>query len=107
VGRQRQRERLDEVAVDAEPDAETIVERLDVDVGAAVAQRLADDLADELHHRRLIVEADLGDRLGGMWRCSSSAAKDGDDVVDVGGRAVHLLDERRHRLLVGGVPHER
>jgi len=28
------------------------------------------------------------------------------NVVDVGGRAVHLLDERRHGLLVRGLPHE-
>ena len=29
-----------------------------------------------------------------------------DDVVDVGSRAVHLLDERRDGLLVGGLPGE-
>jgi hypothetical protein len=105
VGRQRQRERLDEVAVDTEPDPEPVVERFDVDVRAAVAECLADDLGDELHDRGLVVEADLGDRLGGQTLVVLGGER-GDDVVDVGGRAVHLLDERRHRLLVGGVPHE-
>ena len=33
----RQAERLDQVAVDAEPDAQLLVERLDVDVAGAVA----------------------------------------------------------------------
>ena len=103
--RQRERERLDEVAVDAEPDAQPIVEWLDVDVGAAVAQRLADDLADELHHGRLVVEVDLGDGLGHQ-SLVVLGGEGGDDVVDVGGRAVHLLDERRDRLLVGGLPGE-
>ena len=103
--RQRQRERLDEVAVDAEADAQPIVERLDVDVGAAVTQRLADDLADELHHGRLVVEVDLGDGLGNQTLIVLGG-EGGDDVVDVGGRAVHLLDERGDGLLVGCLPGE-
>ena len=62
--RQRQAERLDEVTVDAESDAQTVVERLDVDVRRPVAQRLADDLRDELDDGGLVVEADLRHRLG-------------------------------------------
>ncbi len=57
---ERKAERLDEVTVDAEPDAQLLVERLDVDVGRTVAHRLADDAADELDDRGLVVEADLG-----------------------------------------------
>ena len=48
VDADRQLERLDEVTVDAEPDAQPVVERLDVDVRAAVAHGLADDPVDEL-----------------------------------------------------------
>ena len=105
MGRQREAERLDEVAVDAEPDAQAVVERFDVDVRAAVAQRLADDAAHQLHDRGTVVEADLGDRLGGLAGVVLGGER-GDEDVDVGGRAVHLLDERRDRLVVGRLPHE-
>ena len=74
MGRHREAERLDEVTVDAEPDAHVAVERLDVDVGGAVAQRLTDDARHELHDRRLVVEADLGDGvLSGLDAASPSA----------------------------------
>ena len=42
-------------AVDAEPDPHPVVLRLDVDVGGAVAQRLGDDLLDDLDDRRVVV----------------------------------------------------
>ncbi len=93
------------MTVDAEADAQPVVERFDVDVRAAVAQRLADDLADQLHDGRLIVEVDLGDRVGDLTLVVLGGERR-DDVVDVGRRAVHLLDERRHRLLVGRLPRE-
>ena len=70
----RQLDRLDELTVDAEPDAQLVVERLDVDVAGAVAHRLADDAAHELHHRRLVVEADLGSLLRlAIWKSLASA----------------------------------
>ena len=50
---------LDDVlqrTVDAEPDAHTVFGGLDVHVGRAVAQRLRDDLVDDLHDRRVRVD---------------------------------------------------
>ncbi len=76
MGRQRQRERFDQVTVDTEPDTQPVVERLDVDVRAAVTKGLADDLADELDDRCLIVEVHLGEASAAM-RCSSSASNAG------------------------------
>ena len=67
--RHRQLDGLDQLTVDAVPHPDVAVERLDVDVGGAVAQRLTDDPRHELHHRRLIVEADLVDGvLAGLER---------------------------------------
>ena len=48
-----------EHAVDAEPDAQVVLGRLDVDVGRAVADRLRDEQVDELDDRRVL--DDLGD----------------------------------------------
>ena len=103
--RERQAERFDEVTVDAEPDAQAVVERFDVDVGAAVAQRLTDDPVDQLDDRGTVVEADVGQHLGGD-ALLVLAGELRDQDVDVGRRAVHLLDVRRDGLLVGRLPHE-
>ena len=46
-------------AVDAEPDAQVVLGRLDVDVGRAVADGLGDEQVDELDDRRVLDE--LGD----------------------------------------------
>ena len=48
-------------AVDAEAHAHLVALRLDVHVGGAVAQRLGDDLVDDLHDRR--VRVDRGDAV--------------------------------------------
>ena len=45
-----------ERTVDAEPDAHAVLGRLDVHVGGAVAQRLRDDLVDDLDDRRVRVD---------------------------------------------------
>ncbi len=42
-------------AVDAVADAQVVLQRLDVDVGGALLERLAEDLVDEVHHRGLLV----------------------------------------------------
>ncbi len=59
----------------------------------------------ELDDRGPVVEADLGDRVGGLTGVVLGGER-GDEQVDVGGRAVHLLDERRDRLVVRRLPHE-
>ena len=59
----------------AVPDADPPVGRLDVDVGGAVAQRLRDDLVDELDDR-----------------CFVGRADDGFDLLLGGGRVPELLD---------------
>ena len=53
-------EHLAQRAVDAVPDADPPVGRLDVDVRRPVAQRLRHDLVDELDDRRLVGGADDG-----------------------------------------------
>ena len=83
VDADRQAERLDEVTVDAEPDAQLLVERLDVDVARAVAHGLADDAVHELDDRRLVVEADLGG-LGRDPGLVVLEVERGDEPVDVG-----------------------
>ena len=103
VGAERQAERLDQVAVDAEPDAHLLVERFDVDVGRAVAHRLADDAADQLDDRRLIVEADLG---GDRCRLALIVAdlEDLDQTLDLVVGAVGAVDERADGRRVGDGP---
>ena len=92
----RQLDHLLERAVDAEPHAHALVGRLDVHVGRAVAQRLRDDLVDDLDDRRVVGDAAADS--------SSAAACSVRDValgerLDVGGdrrqRAVGLVDARR------------
>ena len=59
-GRRGKLEHLAQRAVDAEADPHPPFGRLDVDVGRAVAQRLGDDLVDELDDRRVVGGADDG-----------------------------------------------
>ena len=56
----RQLDDVLERAVDAEPDPHAILGRLDVHVGGAVAQRLGDDLVDDLDDRGVRVDGRLG-----------------------------------------------
>ena len=56
----RQAEHLAQRTVDPVADADPSVGRLDVDVGGAVAQRLGDDLVDQLDDRCLVGRADRG-----------------------------------------------
>ena len=58
AGRRRKAEHLAQRTVDPVADADPPVGRLDVDVGRAVAQRLGDDLVDELDDRRVVGGAD-------------------------------------------------
>ncbi len=44
-------------AVDAEPHAQVVLLRLDVDVGGPVGDRLLDDVVDELDRRRLALDS--------------------------------------------------
>ena len=73
----RQLDDLAERAVDAEAHPHAVFGRLDVHVGGAVAQRLGDDLVDDLDDRRVRVD-DLVDRAGGSstmsvaWNASMS-----------------------------------
>ena len=59
----------------------------------------------ELHHRRLVVKADGGDGFGGVLLLVLVGERR-DQLVDVGRRAEHLLDERGDGLVVGGLPEE-
>ena len=102
----RQAERLDQVTVDAEADAQPLVERLDVDVGRAVAQRLADDAADQLDDRRLIVEAHLGGG-GGNLALVVADLEGLDQALDVVVGAVGAVDEGADRRRVGNGPAHR
>ena len=82
-----------ERTVDAEAHPHAVFARLDVHVGGAVAQRLRDDLVDDLHDRRVRVDHRL-DR--GARRRGSSVASVGLERFDVGvdrrQRAVGLVD---------------
>ena len=66
VGRQRQH--LVQRAVDAEADAHLLVGRLDVHVRRTVAQRLGDDLVDDLDDGRVVDDRGGGGRL--LWAAS-------------------------------------
>ena len=56
-------------AVDPITNAQIVLERLDVDVGRAFVDRFADDLVDELHHRRFgIVGVQVGAGLDVLER---------------------------------------
>jgi len=88
------------MAVDAESDAQFVVERFDVDVGGAVAQRLADDAVDQLDDGRLVVEVDLA-RSGGDSLLLVEVLDRLHEPIDVGVGAVHRVDEGAHRGGVG------
>ena len=103
--RQWKAERFDEVAVHSEADAQPVVEWLDVDVRRSVTQRLAHDASHQLHHGGLVVEADRRNRLG-FLTLDVFGVERAEDLVEVRGRAVHLLDHRRDRCVVGRLPDE-
>ncbi len=99
-------DRLDQLTVDAVPDTDFLVERLDVDIGGSVAQRLADDARHQLHHRRLIVEADRVDGFfGGLAGCVGLLER-GHEATDVGVGTPELLGVGGDGLRVGGEPLE-
>ncbi len=99
-----------EHAVDAEPDAQVVLGRLDVNVGSAVLRRLRDEHVDELDDRRVL--DDIGDvpEIGvvvlfvrGRLHDRVDIAVDAEEVLDrlhdLRGRGDdHLHFGFRHRL---------
>ena len=77
-------------AVDAEPDPQVVLGRLDVDVGRAVLHRLGDQQVDELDDRRVL--DDLVDAARGRSSSACSSAAACDHRVDVGVEAVEAVD---------------
>ena len=62
-------------AVDAEPDPQVVLGRLDVDVGRAVLDRLGDEQVDELDDRRVLDDLlDLGEVVVLLGVVASTAA---------------------------------
>ena len=104
MGGHRQTHRLDQLTVDAVPDPNLFVERFDVDVGGAVAKCLADDPRHQLDDRRLIVEADLVERLFAGLVGGLGIRERGDQPTDVGVRTPQLLHVGGDRLGVGRQP---
>ena len=91
--------RLAEHAVDAEADPHLVLVGLEVDVGGALADRLAEDAVDELDHRRVLgADLHVAD-LGELVLASSSSVDDrlGDGAL----QRVEAADQRLD-VLVGG-----
>ena len=64
-----------------------------------------DDAVHQLHDRRLVVEVDLVGLVGAL-ELAVSRLERRDQAPDVGVRAPDLLDDRLHRLGIGGQPLE-
>ncbi len=90
-----QHERFHEVAVDAEPDPQLLVEGFDVDIAGSVAHRLADDAVHQLDDRGLIVEAHLGGK-GGHLGVVVGDVEHLHQAVDVGVGTIGAVDEGPH-----------